>query len=74
MLTAPSQKTLLVTTVIAMTKGNEKGKSARICFGIPFSPKSHRLNRSHCRDRSLFSHYHKRSFLGWSKFLFRYYL
>lgn len=44
---------IIVTKVIAMTKSNERKRSARICFGIPFSPKSHRLNRSHCRDRSL---------------------
>lgn len=31
-----------------------KEGGARICFGIPFSPKKHRLNRSHCPERSLF--------------------
>ena len=42
------------TKVIAMTKGNEKKRSVRIRFGISFSPKNHRLDRNHCRDRSLF--------------------
>lgn len=64
---------IIVTKVIAMTKVNERKRSARICFGIPFSPKSHRRNRSHYRDRSLFFHCHKRSFLRWSEFMLRYY-
>ena len=45
---------IIVTKVIAMAKVNERKRSSRICFGIPFSPKSHCRNRSHCRDRSLF--------------------
>lgn len=45
---------IVVTAVIAVSIGDEKRRKARICFGIPFSPKNHRLNRNYCRERSLF--------------------
>lgn len=49
-----SVSVIIVTTVIAMKKGNEKKGIARVCFGRYFIPKSLLWNRSHCRDCSLF--------------------
>lgn len=43
-----------VTVGVVMWMGDERRWRARICFGVSFSPKIHHLNRSHCRELSLF--------------------
>lgn len=48
--------------VITMIADGEEKRSARICFGISFSLKSHLRNHNHAKVALCFSCCHKRSF------------
>ncbi len=74
MLTAPSQKTLLETTVITMTKGNEKKGVQGYVSGFLFLRKVIASTSATAVAVLFFFHYQKRSFLGWVEIVFRYYL
>lgn len=64
---------IIVTAVITMTKGNEKKGVQGYVSGFLLFLKATSETAATAVTALCFSHCHKKSFLGWSEFMFRYY-